>query len=102
MRACTRGIDLVARMGGEEVVVVLPDTGRDAAYRVAERIRERVENTPFAVQNNTRDIKVTVSVGVSSRRAGDASSADMMKRADDALYRAKASGRNRVIVASAA
>lgn len=102
VRACTRGIDLVARMGGEEVVVVLPDTGRDAAYRVAERIRERVEGTPFAVQNNTRDIKVTVSVGVSNRRAGDASSADMMKRADDALYRAKADGRNRVIVASAA
>ncbi|RYE34807.1 MAG: PleD family two-component system response regulator [Hyphomicrobiales bacterium] len=102
VRACTRGIDLVARMGGEEVVVVLPDTGRDAAYRVAERIRERVEGSPFAVQNNTRDIKVTVSVGVSNRRAGDASSADMMKRADDALYRAKADGRNRVIVASAA
>jgi two-component system cell cycle response regulator len=102
VRACTRGIDLVARMGGEEVVVVLPDTGRDAAYRVAERIRERVEGAPFAVQNNTRDIKVTVSVGVSNRRAGDASSADMMKRADDALYRAKAGGRNRVIVASAA
>ena len=102
VRACTRGIDLVARMGGEEVVVVLPDTGSDAAYRVAERIRERVESSPFAVQNNTRDIKVTVSVGVSNRRAGDASSADMMKRADDALYRAKAGGRNRVIVASAA
>lgn len=102
VRACTRGIDLVARMGGEEIVVVLPDTGRDAAYRVAERIRERVESSPFAVQSNTRDIKVTVSVGVSNRRAGDASSADMMKRADDALYRAKAGGRNRVIVASAA
>ncbi|WP_293808710.1 PleD family two-component system response regulator [uncultured Bosea sp.] len=102
VRACTRGIDLVARMGGEEIVVVLPDTGRDAAYRVAERIRERVESSPFAIQNNTRDIKVTVSVGVSNRRAGDTSSADMMKRADDALYRAKATGRNRVIVASAA
>ena len=102
VRACTRGIDLVARMGGEEIVVVLPDTGHEAAYRVAERIRERVENTPFAIQNGTRDIKVTVSVGVSNRRAGDASSADMMKRADDALYRAKANGRNRVIVASAA
>lgn len=102
VRACTRGIDLVARMGGEEIVVVLPDTGRDAAYRVAERIRERVESSPFAVQSNTRDIKVTVSVGVSNRRAGDASSAAMMKRADDALYRAKAGGRNRVIVASAA
>ncbi|QEL22388.1 PleD family two-component system response regulator [Bosea sp. F3-2] len=102
VRACTRGIDLVARMGGEEVVVVLPDTGRDAAYQVAERIRERVESEPFAIQNNTRDIRVTVSVGVANRRAGDASSADIMKRADDALYRAKAGGRNRVIVASAA
>jgi len=69
---------------------------------VAERIRERVERSPFAIQNNTRDIKVTVSVGVANRRAGDTSSADMMKRADDALYRAKANGRNRVIVASAA
>jgi len=102
VRACTRGIDLVARMGGEEVVVVLPDTGRDAAYQVAERIRERVESEPFAIQNNTRDIRVTVSVGVANRRAGDASSADIMKRADDALYRAKAGGRNRVIMASAA
>jgi len=102
VRACTRGIDLVARMGGEEIVVVLPDTGRDAASHVAERIREKVESQPFAIQNGIRNIKVTVSVGVAHRRAGDASSADMMKRADDALYQAKASGRNRVIVASAA
>jgi len=102
VRACTRGIDLVARVGGEEIVVLLPDTGRDAAYHVAERIREKVEKLPFAIQNRSREIKVTVSVGVAHRRAGDASPADMMKRADDALYRAKASGRNRVIVANAA
>lgn len=102
VRACTRGIDLVARMGGEEVVVVLPDTGRDAACQVAERIRERVESEPFAIQSDTHDIRVTVSVGVANRRAGDASSADIMKRADDALYRAKAGGRNRVVAASAA
>ena len=102
VRACTRGIDLVARLGGEEVVVVLPDTGRDAASYVAERIRERVENEPFAIQNGTRSIRITVSVGVAYRRAGDASAADIMKRADDALYRAKAGGRNRVIVANAA
>ena len=49
-----------------------------------------------------RDITVTVSIGVASRKAGDASSADIMKRADDALYRAKAGGRNRVIAANAA
>lgn len=102
VRACTRGIDLVARMGGEEVVVVLPDTGPKAAYAVAERIREKVENTPFAIYANSRDITVTVSIGVASRKAGDASSADIMKRADDALYRAKAGGRNRVIAANAA
>ncbi len=61
VRACTRGIDLVARMGGEEIVVVLPDTGRDAASHVAERIREKVESQPFAIQNGIRNIKVTVS-----------------------------------------
>lgn len=102
VRACTRGIDLVARMGGEEIVVVLPDTALDAAYTVAERIRERVEAEPFGIQGDTRAIPVTVSIGVSSRRAGDASPAEIMKRADDALYRAKANGRNRVIAASAA
>jgi two-component system cell cycle response regulator len=102
VRACTRGIDLVARMGGEEVVVVLPDTTLEAAHAVAERIRERVEAEPFSIHRNTRAISVTVSIGVASRRAGDASPAEMSKRADDALYRAKESGRNRVIVASAA
>jgi two-component system cell cycle response regulator len=102
VRACTRGIDLVARMGGEEIVVALPDTTLEAAYDVAERIRERVEADGFAIHTNTRHIPVTVSIGVASRRAGDATPAEMMKRADDALYRAKAAGRNRVIVANAA
>jgi two-component system cell cycle response regulator len=102
VRACTRGIDLVARMGGEEIVVVLPDTTLDAAQAVAERIRERIEAEPFAIHNNSRMISVTVSIGVASRRAGDGSPAEMMKRADDALYRAKADGRNRVTVANAA
>jgi two-component system cell cycle response regulator len=102
VRACTRGIDLVARMGGEEIVVVLPDTTLDAARAVAERIRERVEADAFQIHNNSRSITVTVSIGVASRRAGDGSPAEMMKRADEALYRAKADGRNRVIVANAA
>lgn len=102
VRACTRGIDLVARMGGEEIVVVLPDTTLDAAYAVAERIRERVVSEPFGIKSGTSSIPVTVSIGVSSRRAGDASPAEIMKRADDALYLAKANGRNRVIAANAA
>jgi two-component system cell cycle response regulator len=102
VRSCTRGIDLVARMGGEEIVVVLPDTALDAAFAVAERIRERVVSEPFGIQGATNSIPVTVSIGVSSRRAGDASPAEIMKRADDALYLAKANGRNRVIAANAA
>jgi two-component system cell cycle response regulator len=102
VRTCTRGIDLVARMGGEEIVVVLPDTALDAAQAVAERIRKRVEDDPFQIQRGQRAIQVTVSIGVASRRAGDAGPVEMMKRADEAVYRAKAAGRNRVIVASAA
>lgn len=102
VRACTRGIDLVARMGGEEIVVVLPDTAQEAAFAVAERIRERVQTEPFAINRQTNAINVTVSIGVASRRAGDCDATAVMKRADDALYRAKQSGRNRVIVAAAA
>jgi len=102
VRACTRGIDLVARMGGEEIVVVLPDTAIEAARAVAERIREKVEGEPFQIQAGGRAITVTVSIGVASRRAGDATPAEMMKRADEAVYLAKAAGRNRVIVANAA
>ncbi|MEN5084054.1 PleD family two-component system response regulator [Bosea sp. TWI1241] len=102
VRACTRGIDLVARLGGEEVVVVLPDTPLEAARAVAERIRARVEGEAFPIHARTAAIPVTVSIGVASRRAGDISAAEMLKRADEAVYRAKAGGRNRVIVSSAA
>lgn len=102
VRACTRGIDVVARMGGEEVAVLLPDTTLEAAYAVAERIRKRVEAEPFPIQGHARGIPVTVSIGVASRRGGDASAEAIVKRADDALYRAKEAGRNRVIAANAA
>lgn len=101
VRACTRGIDLVARLGGEEIVVVLPDTTLDAGGAVAERIRQRIEAEPFAVSAGARRLPVTVSIGVASRRAGDTGPADVMKRADDGLYRAKEAGRNRVIANAA-
>ncbi|MGL4974816.1 MAG: PleD family two-component system response regulator, partial [Bosea sp. (in: a-proteobacteria)] len=102
VKAGTRGVDLIARFGGEEVVAVLPDTMQDAAQAVAERIRERVEAEPFQIHNGTKSIRITVSIGVASRRAGDASAQELMKRADEALYKAKETGRNRVVVAAAA
>lgn len=96
IRTHTRGIDIVARYGGEEIVIILPDADVEGAHLIAERIRERIEATPFLIQRETRNVTVTVSIGVSARRAGDTSAADMLKRADVALYRAKDFGRNRV------
>jgi two-component system cell cycle response regulator len=91
----------VARLGGEEIVVVVPDTPLDCAKVVAERIRERMENEAFLVHRGTRRVNVTVSIGVAARQAGDNSPADVLKRADEAVYRAKEQGRNRVVSAAA-
>ncbi|MBN4095366.1 MULTISPECIES: PleD family two-component system response regulator [unclassified Methylobacterium] len=96
VRHHTRPIDIVARYGGEEVVVILPEAGLVEAQGIAERIRERVEAVPFTVQGATRTVSVTVSIGVAVRRGEDLGPADMLRRADLALYRAKAAGRNRV------
>ena len=89
-------MDIVARYGGEEVVIVLPDAGLAEAQAIAERIRARVEATPFEIHRTARSVPVTVSIGVAVRDADDAGPADMLKRADLALYRAKHAGRNRV------
>ena len=96
VRQHTRPVDVVARYGGEEVVVILPEAGLAEAQAIAERIRERVEAGPFPVQRATRSIPVTVSIGVAVRHADDIDPGAMLRRADLALYRAKAAGRNRV------
>lgn len=101
VRSQTRGIDVVARFGGEEIVVVVPDTGLEGASAVAQRICDRVEGELFAIHQGTRQIPVTVSIGVSARLPGDRTPADLLKRADLALYRAKEEGRNRVVAAAA-
>ena len=101
IRTLTRGVDLVARYGGEEIVVVVPDASLDEARFVAERIRERVGGTPFSYAGRTRALDVTVSIGVAARQHGDTTALEIVKRADIALYRAKGEGRNRVIAAAA-
>lgn len=101
VKDATRIVDVVARMGGEEIVVVLPETCLQAALAVAERIRSSVQGKSFGIHSGARDVPVTVSIGVASRRAGDLSPAQLLKRADEAVYRAKAEGRNRVIAAAA-
>ncbi len=89
-----RGTDLVARFGGEEFLIMLPETGLDGARRVAERIRCRVENLRIMIEG--RELRFTVSAGVARLTTGMTSLDALIKQSDDALYRAKDKGRNRV------
>ncbi len=94
-----RGIDLAARFGGEEFVVIMPDTDLDMAVVIAERLRAAIEATPFDVGAADGPKYITVSIGVASTRAdGQESPQQLLDRADRALYRAKNEGRNQTRV----
>jgi two-component system cell cycle response regulator len=96
LQANIRGVDLVARFGGEEFFVAMPDIDHDAAAHAAERIRQAVEHVPFAVPGTAERIHLTVSIGVAIAGPRDGEAESIIKRADSALYRAKNTGRNRV------
>ena len=92
-----RGIDLACRYGGEEFVIVMPETDVAVAAMVAERLRRRIASEPFAIAQGANSIPVTISIGISALRGKDDNAASLLKRADLALYRAKRDGRNRVV-----
>lgn len=92
-----RGIDLVARTGGEEFIVVLPNTSIGQGAEIAERIRENVVGTNFELGEDMPTLPVTVSIGVSALDDPEDQPDDILKRADLALYDAKNGGRNRVV-----
>ena len=94
LKRSVRNVDFVARYGGEEFVAVLIETSAEAALQVAERIRSLVETPRLAATNEL--ISVTVSIGVTESRPGDARPDDVIARADRAMYDAKHAGRNTV------
>jgi len=96
-----RAIDLPCRFGGEEFVVVMPDTSLDDARRIAERIRLHVAGSPFRVMNGAELLTVTISIGVAATIGAGDSPELLLKRADEAVYEAKSSGRNKVITRAA-
>ncbi|HHO59803.1 MAG TPA: sensor domain-containing diguanylate cyclase [Thiotrichales bacterium] len=112
MRDQVRSSDIVARYGGEEFAIILPDTGIQIAHEVAERIRESVEKQKLIFNDST--LGITVSIGMSSlsqiRFQAGAESAEelnqllpkldglLLEKADEALYQAKQTGRNQVVI----
>ena len=92
-----RRTDLVARYGGEELVVVLPETPRENARKVAEDFRRRVENFSFPKGENQPIGRITISIGLAEFPADAADARALIERADKALYAAKSGGRNRVV-----
>lgn len=112
MREQVRSSDIVARYGGEEFAIILPDTGIQLAYEVAERIRRQVEDQELTVNDKT--LSITVSIGLaslsqikyqannsdkdSSSQAAEGLDQLLLGKADEALYQAKQTGRNQVII----
>ena len=97
IRKSIRNIDLACRYGGEEFVIVMPETDMAVATMVAERLRRRIATEPFAIQQGARSLDVTISIGIAALAGTDDNAAAILKRADTALYRAKRDGRNRVV-----
>lgn len=98
LRGELRKVDTAGRVGGEEFAILLPGADRAAAEAFAERLRQKVMETP--IMHDGQTIRVTVSIGISAMTPRDASADAALVRADGALYRAKEGGRNRVEVAN--
>jgi diguanylate cyclase (GGDEF)-like protein len=96
LRRELREVDLIARIGGEEFVILLPDSTGEMAVNVAERLRGAVENTIVSYEDAA--VQFTVSAGVTPMLSSDTTWEFMLHRADAAMYLAKRSGRNRVVL----
>ncbi|HEV8701650.1 MAG TPA: sensor domain-containing diguanylate cyclase [Candidatus Polarisedimenticolia bacterium] len=95
-----REIDIVARFGGDEFTVILPQTGPEGAAIIAERIRQRIEETPFLASHGM-DVRISASLGIASFPDHGQSRDDLLARADHAMYVVKGRGKNGVALAEA-
>jgi diguanylate cyclase (GGDEF)-like protein len=94
-RMSSRAVDVIGRYGGEEFVVLLPETNLESARLVAERLRQTIMKNPF--ETNAGPLEVTISIGVAESSKLDTLKT-LVERADIALYEAKHAGRNRVMI----
>ena len=94
-----RTTDIACRYGGEEFTAILVDTGRNDAKAVADELRALVESERFTSQETELPLRVTVSIGVSTFPEDATDPETLVRSADEAMYRAKQGGRNRVVAA---
>lgn len=96
VKSCIRDTDTFCRYGGEEFIIVLPQTGSAEASVLAERIRAEVERHDFSMATGIDDLKITVSIGTTSFPDNGLSTMELVQTVDMALYRAKGAGKNMV------
>ena len=96
-RNSLRNIDIVCRYGGEEFVAILPDTDTQIAMDVAQRLRQNIEASILPIKG--AELRYTISIGLTGLRESDTLINQLINRADEALYQAKKSGRNQVVIA---
>jgi len=97
-----RAVDLIARIGGEEFLIVLPETTPEQASQSAERLRRKIGGAPIALPDGAGSLRVSASIGVAMGNRQFNRVDDLMVRADEALYAAKSDGRNKVAINSSA
>ncbi|MGH6906346.1 MAG: PleD family two-component system response regulator, partial [Aestuariivirga sp.] len=100
IRTNIRAMDVACRTGGEEFVIVLPSADAPVAERIGERLRKSIAGKRFNV-GSAGGLDITISAGIATLNGAEDKAEDILKRADDALYKAKREGRNRVILAAA-
>jgi len=98
IRGCARETDVVARFGGDEFALILPDTGREGAVSVAERILERLRAFSF-LEEEGLSLHLTASIGIATLPDVSGSAEDLLKAADTAMYRVKGSGKDNIHIA---
>ena len=100
MRDVFRLSGILAKYGGDEFVVILPQTDKVGAFLAADRLRESVEQEPFIGREKQPHGKITISLGVSSYPSHGSTAEEILDKADKALYYAKETGKNRTVIYS--
>jgi diguanylate cyclase (GGDEF)-like protein len=94
-----REIDLVGRYGGEEIIILLLGANKKSAYSIAEEIREKIASSPLKLNNKNKNLTVTASLGV-AELTKEKTLEELIKKADQAMYKAKNLGKNKTIIAN--